>query len=121
MASGDPFNFEVHTIKPKTPKWNVLQTDYEGWNRKTRLKSTDSVRGWEIGVRGRTNTEKDIILAHFNDHKGPLTFFTWNVLPTIWNAGYGTSYIVTYASMEYVNPGNVANIWDFVINFEEWL
>jgi len=121
MAAGDPFNFEVHSIKPKTPDWNVLQTQFEGWNRKTRLKSTDPIRGWSIEIRGRTNTEKDTILAHFNDQNGTYMNFTWNVLPTIWNTGYGTSYQVTYETLEYVNPGNVANIWDFVIAFKEWL
>ena len=121
MAAGDPFEFEVHSIDPQTPEWNVLQTDFEGWKRKTRLKSSDSIRRWIIEIRGRTNSEKDAILAHYNDQNGPFYNFTWNVLPAIWNAGYGTSFQVQYESVEYANPGNVANIWDFTITFREWI
>jgi hypothetical protein len=121
MASGDSFNFEIHSIKPKTPEWNVLQTDFEGWSRKTRLKSTDPIRRWETEIRGRTNTEKDLILAHFNDQNGSYMNFTWNILPAIWNTGYGTSFQVQYESFEYANPSGVANIWEFVIAFREWL
>ncbi len=121
MAAGDAFNFEVHSINPHTPEWNVLQTDMEGWKRKTRLKSTDPIRRWTVEIRGRTNSEKDSILAHFNDNNGALTNFLWNVLPTIWNTGYGTSYQVQYESFEYANPDNIANVWDFTITFREWL
>ena len=121
MAAGDPFNFEVHSIDPGIPKWNVLQTDFEGWKRKTRLKSTDPIRRWTVEVRGRTNSEKDIILTHYNDNNGPLTNFQWNVLPTVWNTGYGTYYQVQYESMEYSNPDSIANVWDFSITFREWL
>jgi len=121
MAAGDPFSFDVHSIEPHTPEWNVLQTDFEGWKRKTRLKSTEPIRKWTIEVRGRDNTEKNLIVAHWNDNQGQLTNFTWYVLPVIWNAGYGTAYSVQYESMKYVNPENKANIWDFVITFREWI
>jgi hypothetical protein len=121
MAAGDPFEFEVHAIDPHTPQWNVLTTDMEAWTRKTRLKSTDPIRKWTIEVRGRTNAEKDLILAHWNDNQGTLTNFTWNILPEVWNAGYGTSYFVNYMSMEFSNPDNNANIWDFIIVFREWI
>jgi len=121
MAAGDPFNFPVHSIDIHTPKWNVLQTDFEGWKRKTRLKSTEPMRGWSVEIRGRTNAEMALILAHYNDNQGPLTNFQWNILPTIWNAGYGTYYQVQYDSMEFANPNNKANIWEFTITFREWL
>lgn len=121
MAAGDPFNFEVHSISPHTPKYNVLQTDFEGWKRKTRLKSTDPIRSWTVEVRGRINSEMALILAHWNDNQGQLTNFQWNVLPVVWNAGYGTTFQVQYDSMEYDNPDNIANVWDFVIRFREWL
>jgi hypothetical protein len=121
MAAGDAFSFDVHSINPHTPEYNVLQTQMEGWKRKTRLKSTDPVRRWTVEVRGRTNSEKDLIVAHWDDNNGPLTNFTWNVLPAIWNTGYGTSYQVQYESMEYDNPDGKANIWDFTITFREWL
>jgi hypothetical protein len=121
MAAGDPFNFDVHSIDPHTPQWNVLETDFEGWKRKTRLKSTDPIHKWTVEVRGRTSTEKDLIVAHWNDQQGPLTNFTWNVLPIIWNAGYGTSFQVQYEMMKFENPENIANVWDFTIVFREWI
>ena len=121
MAAGDPFNFDVHSIKPFTPQYNVLQTDMEGWKRKTRLKSTDPIRRWTVEVRGRINSEKDIIVTHWNENNGPLTNFTWQVRPTIWNTGYGSAYQVQYETMEYDNPDSIANVWDFVITFREWL
>lgn len=115
------FNFEVHSIDPQTPEYNVLQTDFEGWKRKTRLKSSLPIRKWTIEVRGRSNSEKDLIVAHWSGESGPLNNFTWVILPTIWNVGYGSSYQVQYESMTYENPDEIANIWDFVIVFREWL
>ena len=41
----------------------------EGWIRKCRLKSTEPIRKWSIEVRGRTNSEKDSNLLHYNDNQ----------------------------------------------------
>jgi hypothetical protein len=117
----DDFDFYVHSIKPEIPQYNVLHSDYEGWKRKSRLKSSLPIRKWQIEIRGQTNSEKDLIVAHWDSCSGTVEDFTWNVLPSIWNTGYGTSYQVQYESMDYSNPEQMANIWNFVIVFREYL
>lgn len=110
------FTFDFHRCTPReAPKYNVLKTQMEGWKVKTRLKSTDPVRWWEIEIRGRTNTERDLIIAHWDGQFGQTTPFNW-VRPASWD---GITYYVTYESMNYTNPPGFFNVWDFVIIFKE--
>lgn len=109
------FDFPVHRMTPGPPKWNVLQTQMEGWTKKTRLKSTVPVREWTIEIRGRTNTERDLIIAHYNGQFGETTAFNW-IVPEFFG---GETYYVRYKTFSYENPEGLGNIWNFEIGFEE--
>lgn len=110
------FTFSFHRMTPlEAPKFNVLQTQMEGWKTKTRLKATDSKRSWEIEIRGRTDSERDSIVSHWNGQYGITNPFNW-VLPSDWG---NTTYYVKYVSMTYSNPPGFYNVWDFIITFIE--
>ena len=113
-----PFTFPIHRLTPEAPKYNVLQTKMEGWRTKRRLKSTAPQRRWIIEIRGRTNDEKDLILAHYNSKKGPLTPFYWTINPVFFG---DATYYVTYEDFSYENPDGMGNVWNFSITFLEEL
>ena len=81
------------------------------------MKSTLSQRQWTIEIRGRTNTERDAILSHYNSMKGSLTPFNW-IVPTFFG---GNTFYVTYGDFSYSNPDGMGNIWNFQIMFVEEL
>ena len=112
------FAFPVHRVSPEAPKYNVLQTKMEGWRVKRRLKSSLPQRRWTVEIRGRTNSERDLILTHYNGQQGPLTPFDWIITPTF----FGNETIeVTYESFTYENPDGLGNVWNFNIIFLEEL
>jgi len=111
------FSFPIHRMTPGTPQYNVISTKFDGWKIKKRLKSSTPLRTWNIEIRGRTNTERDAIIVHWNTQNGSLIPFTWDV-PTFFG---GTSFYVTYVDMSYANPDGIGNIWNFDINFMEEL
>ena len=112
------FSFAIHRLTPEPPKYNVLTTQMEGWRVKRRLKSTQPQRRWAIEIRGQTNSERDLILTHWNGQKGSLTPFNWIVTPIFF--GDDTFY-VTYEELSYVNPSGIGNVWHFNITFLEEL
>lgn len=111
------FTFDIHRMTPEAPKYNILSTRAEGWRVKRRLKSTLPQRRWAIEIRGRTNTERDALLAHYNGQYSSLTPFNW-VVPTFFG---GDTFYVTYEEFDYENPDGLGNIWDFHIVFLEEL
>lgn len=111
------FTFEIHRMTPGIPKYHVVQTQFEGWKIKRRLKSSDPRRSWNVEIRGRTNTERDAIISHWNTQKGTLIPFNW-VVPTFFG---GDTFYVVYVDMSYANPEGLGNIWNFDINFLEEL
>ena len=112
------FTFPIHRMTPlSAPVYNVVKTQMEGWHIKRRLKSANPVRRWEVEIRGRTNSERDEIIAHWNSQKGDVIPFNW-VVPTFWG---GNTFYVTYEEMNYDNPPGLGNVWDFVIIFKEEL
>lgn len=109
------FTFDIHRMTPEKPRYNVIQTKMEGWRVKRRLKSTVPQRRWAVEIRGRTNTERDAIIAHYNGEYGELTPFNW-IVPTFFG---GDTFYVTYEEFSYSNPPGLGNIWDFSIVFLE--
>ena len=110
------FTFEIHSFSPEPPLFNILKTKMEGWRVKRRKKSTSSQRRWSIEIRGRNDTEKDAIVAHWNGQSGTLLPFNWTVNPT----GFANAtYYVTYEDFKYQNPEGLYHIWDFSIIFLE--
>jgi hypothetical protein len=111
------FNFNIHRMTPEAPKYNVVATKMEGWRVKRRLKSTQPQRRWVIEIRGRINSERDLILAHYNGQNAGLTPFNW-VVPSFFG---GQTYYVTYEDFSYENPDGLGNVWNFLIVFLEEL
>ena len=111
------FTFGIHRLTPEKPNYNVLQTKMDGWRVKRRLKSTVPQRRWSMEIRGRTNSERDSILAHYNGQTGSLTPFDW-IVPTFFG---GQTFYVTYEDFSYENPDGLGNIWNFQIIFLEEL
>jgi hypothetical protein len=115
------FSFPIHRMSPGAPEYNVLQTDMEGWKRKSRLKSTHPRRTWDIEIRGRTNSEKDLIIAHWDGQAAGNLPFNWIVTPTFFSGGVPTTYYVRYKELKYENPEGMGNVWNFNISFVEEL
>jgi len=113
------FTFTIHRCSPGTPTYNVLVTPMEGWRKKTRLKSTHPLQTWNVAIRGQTNTEKDLIVAHYKGQGGYLTPFNWVVTPSFFSGDTPTTYYVRYKEFTYENPDGLGNIWNFDITFEE--
>jgi hypothetical protein len=113
------FTFEIHRLTPGKPEYNVLSTPMEGWKVKSRLKSTHPRRTWDIEVRGQTNTEKDLILAHYDGQNGFNLPFNWTVNPTFFSGDVSTTYYVRYKEFKYENPAGLGNVWNFTITFVE--
>jgi hypothetical protein len=111
------FTFEIHSFIPEPPIYNVLTTKMEGWKVKRRLKSTAPQRRWHIEIRGRTTSEKNSIVSHFEGQYSNLTPFNWVVNPTSFDSG---TYYVTYEDFQFENSKQgVYNVWDFSITFLE--
>lgn len=115
------FTFAIHRMTPGKPEYNVASTQMEGWKVKSRLKSTDPKRSWEVEIRGRTNAERDSIIAHYDGQNGFNVPFNWVVTPNWFTNGVPTTYFVRYKEFSYANPPGIGNIWDFVISFIEEL
>jgi len=115
------FTFEIHRLTPGKPEYNVIFTGMEGWKVKSRLKSSDPKRTWTIEIYGRTNSEKDAIIAHYDGQEGANTPFNWTVNPIFFSGGVSTTYYVRYKEIEYANPKGLGNVWDFTISFVEEL
>ena len=113
------FSFEIHRCAPGTPEYNLTSSQMEAWKIKSRLKSTHPRSTWEIEIRGRTNAEKDLILAHYNGQGGYNIPFNWIVTPIFFSGDTPTTRYVRYKEFKYSNPPGVGNIWDFVIVFVE--
>lgn len=113
-----PFTFPIHRLTSDPPKYNVLQTNMDGWRTKRRLKSTAPQRRWTIEIRGRTNDERDLIITHYNSKKGSLTPFNWTINPTFFGEA---TYYVTYEDFSYDNPDGMGNVTNFLIVFLEEL
>lgn len=109
------FSFNVHRITPEAPVFNVVKTQMEGTRVKRRLKSTESQRRWSVEIRGRTTSEKNAILSHYNGQQGGTTPFYWNV-PAPWG---GDTFYVTYDDFSYENPDGLYNVWEIYIVFLE--
>lgn len=109
------FLFPIHRMTPEPPHYNVLITQMEGMRIKRRLKSSAPYRRWTIEMRGRTNDERDAILAHWDEQVGPMIPFNWYV-PEFFG---GEVYYVVYETMNYENPVGMGNIWDFTCVFRE--
>lgn len=115
------FTFAIHKMAPGKPEYNVLSTQGEGMKVKSRLKSTDPKRTWEVEIRGRTTAEKDSILAHYNGQNGFNIPFNWVVTPTFFVGGVATTYYVRYKEFTMANPPGLGNIWEIGITFVEEL
>jgi len=115
------FTFEIHSFNPEPPVYNIIQTKMEGWRIKRRLKSSLPQSRWSIEIRGRTNAEKDAILAHYTGQTAGLTPFNWTVTPAWFDSTGGSPYYVTYESFSYTHVAGMNNIWNFEITFLEEL
>lgn len=113
------FTFSVHRVTPGKPEYNVVSTPMEGWKVKSRLKSTHPRRTWTIEIRGQTNDEKDLILAHYDGQNGFNIPFNWIVTPDFFSGSTPTIYYVRYKEFTYENPEGIGNIWHFNIVFVE--
>lgn len=115
------FTFPIHRMSPGKPEYNVISTQMEGWKVKSRLKSTEPRRTWEVEIRGRTNSEKDSIVAHFDGQNGYNIPFNWIVVPNFFTGDNDTTYYVRYKEFSYSNPPGLGNIWEIIISFAEEL
>lgn len=113
---GPTFSFDIHRCTTKAPRWNNVATEMEGMKKKTRLKSTQPQREWEIEIHLQDDSETDLILDHFNDCYGINgDIFLWE-RPDFFGGG---SYYVRYKTFDYSNPEGLGTHWDFTISFEE--
>jgi hypothetical protein len=115
------FTFTIHGCKPGPPVYNSLITDMEGWKVKARLKSTHPKRSWQIEIRGQTNDERDLIVAHYDGQGGNVTPFNWVVTPVFFSNDTPTTYYVRYKEFSYDNIPSLGNVWNFQISFVEEL
>jgi hypothetical protein len=111
------FAFVPHHCTPKRKDYNVVRTDMEGMRIKTRLKSTNPIREWELEFRVQNNTERAALLSHYDGEYGILTPFNWTSVPDYISAE--TSIYVRYKV--YSEELVVNNVWEITIEFEESL
>jgi len=112
------FSFDIHRCTAKTPVWNNIATEMEGMKKKTRLKSTQPKRTWEIELRLQDGSETQNVLDHFNGQYGINgTPFNW-IQPDFFG---GNTYYVRYVGLDYSNPEGLGTHWNFSIIFEESL
>ena len=109
------FTFECHHCEVGTPAWNVLSTDMEGLRKKTRLVSSLPMKSWTLVFRLLTKDERDLILAHYNAQKGPLTPFNWTSIPN-WVDTSVSYYYVRYKS--YKEQLSAGTLWEVTVELE---
>jgi len=115
------FAFVVHRVTPGKPEYNVVSTQSEGWKVKSRLKSTEPKRTWDVEIRGRTWAEKESILSHYTGQQGFNVPFNWIVTPNWFTNGSNTTYYVRYKDFSMANPPGMGNVWEIDISFIEEL
>ena len=86
MAAGSPFTMKVNSVEIMEPAYHNVITTSESMKKEYMNVSSAAIQRFKLSLQLVTS-EKDTLLAHFNDQYGGYHSFSWTSVPSHINSG----------------------------------
>lgn len=81
MAAGSDFTLVPNDVITLEPEYNTVETLSESMKKEYYEVSANAVEKYRLEFKALTNTNRDILLAHFKDQSGSYHNFSWKSVP----------------------------------------
>ena len=113
---GANFTYIPTWVTPIAPKYAVIITQSESFKKDYQLLDTNSIQRYTLKFEGVSDTNRNLMIAHYSGVTGPYDSFSWTTVPSYLNEG--ASLTVRYSPGGYREKPDAA-YWNIDITFEK--
>ena len=84
---GANFSFTHTWATPVAPKYAVFITQSESFKKDYQLLDTNSIQKYTLRFDGISDSDRNLIVAHYSGVTGPYDSFSWTTVPSYLNEG----------------------------------